>query len=113
MCKKGRNKHYHKCLKHESATCIFITKLIEIKLDYKNGRGKKKKKGFMEFPSMSIPKSCVSYQHGSDYIKKVSLLGTGPNPLCLGHGNGGLLENQFRLNKRRVQLLFFQSLCEH
>lgn len=33
---KGRNKQLSqmpKCLKHESATCIFITKMIEIKLD--------------------------------------------------------------------------------
>lgn len=32
-----------KCLKHESATCIFITKLIEIKLLQKQ-KGEKKKR---------------------------------------------------------------------
>lgn len=68
-----------KCLKHESATCIFITKLIEIKLLQKQ-KGEKKK-DFIKFPSMLISKSCVFHQHGSDYIRKVSSLGTGPNTL--------------------------------
>lgn len=69
-----------KCLKHESATCIFITKLIEIKLLQKQ-KGGEKKKDFINFPSMLISKSCVFHQHGSDYIRKVFLLGTGPNTL--------------------------------
>lgn len=72
-----------KSLKHESATCIFITNMIEIKLDYKNWRGKK---DFIKFPSKLSSTSCVFYQHGSEYIRKVSLLGTSPNTLFLGMG---------------------------
>lgn len=30
--------------------------------------------------------SCVSYQHGSEYIRKMSLLGTSPNPLFVSVG---------------------------
>lgn len=67
-----------KCLKHESATCIFITKMIEIKLDYKNQRRGKK--------CHQVPLYVDFYvmcQHGSEYIRKVSLLGTSPDTLFL------------------------------
>lgn len=72
-------------------------KMIEIKLDYKNRRGRKK--DFIKFPTMLISISCVFYQHGSEYIRKVSLLGTSPNTLFLGMGiTGATLSAQ--TNKR-------------
>ncbi len=64
-------------------------KMIEIKLDYKKlkrGGEKKKKKDFIKFISMLSSTSCVFYQHGSEYIRKVSLLGASPNILFLGLG---------------------------
>lgn len=58
-------------------------KMIEIKLDYKNLRGGKMSSSS---PSMLSSTSCVFHQHGSEYIRKVSLLGTSPNTLflCMG-----------------------------
>lgn len=56
------------------------TKLIEIKLDFKN----RQKKDFIKFLSTFISKSCVFYKHGSGYIRKVSFLGTGPKTVGMG-----------------------------
>lgn len=44
--------------------------------------------------------SCVFYQHGSEYIRKVSLLGASPNTLFLGMGIRLLVQLfQFRLTR--------------
>lgn len=71
-------------------------KMIEIKLDYKKLKGEKK--DFIKLPSMLSSTSCVFYQHGSEYIRKVSLLGTSPNKLFLCMGIRLLVQLiQFRL----------------
>lgn len=57
-------------------------KMIEIKLDYKKLKGKKKEIS-SSYPLSLSSTSCVFYQHGSEYIRKVSLLGTSPNTLLL------------------------------
>lgn len=76
-------------------------KMIEIKLDYKKLKGKKKRFHqvtlYVEFYIMCF---FFFYQHGSEYIRKVSLLGTSPNKLLLCMGIRLLVQLiQFRLTR--------------
>lgn len=58
-----------------------------IEIDYK--KHKKNKHDFIVLPCVAFYIMFLFYQHGSEYIRKVSLLGSSPNTLLLWIGVGG------------------------